>query len=344
MELVAPAPIEAAQAALSAQLSTRIRLGTSSWSFPGWRGLVYAPRAPAASLASAGLAAYAHQPLHRTVGLDRSFYETPSERTYADLAALVPDDFRFMVKAHQACTRPNLQADGSTRGDVAAAREHGAANARFLDAAWATDQVVAPAVAGLGARCGPILFQFPALTFGAREVVLDPRQLLDRLHRFVSALPHGPCYAVEVRNEALFRGDACAQFAALLRDTGVVPSLGLIPTMPGAAAQAKCLREAGWDASRAPCLLVRWLLGHHLGYQEAKDRFEPFDTLAAPDPGSRHEIAALVAACTAAGGESFVIINNKAEGSAPCSIPPLAESIRAMHAKIVSPQINPIQS
>ena len=344
MEVVAPAPIDAAQSASAANLSTRVRLGTSSWSFPGWRGLVYAPKAPVASLASAGLAAYAHHPLHRTVGLDRSFYETPTERTYADLATLVPADFRFVVKAHQACTRPNLQADGTTRGDVAAAREHGAANARFMDAAWATDHVITPAVNGLGTRCGPILFQFPALTLGAREAITDARHLLDRLHAFVSALPRGPRYAVEVRNEALFRGDACAQFAALLRDTGVVPGLGLIPTMPSAAVQARRLHDAGWDPSRAPCLLVRWLLGHHLGYQEAKDRFEPFDTLAAPDASSRAEIAALVAACTAAGGESFVIINNKAEGSAPRSIPLLAESIRAVQAKIVEPQPTPIQS
>ena len=344
MEVVAPAPIDAAQAASAADLPTRVRLGTSSWSFPGWRGLVYAPKAPVASLASAGLAAYAHHPLHRTVGLDRSFYETPTERAYADLATLVPDEFRFTVKAHQACTRPNLQADGTTRGDVAAAREHGAANARFLDAAWAADHVIAPAVNGLGARCGPILFQFPTLTLGAREAITDARHLLDRLHAFASALPRGPRYAVEVRNEVLFRGDACAQFAALLRDTGLVPGLGLIPTMPSAAVQARRLHDAGWDPSRAPCLLVRWLLGHHLGYQQAKDRFEPFDTLAAPDGSSRAEIAALVAACTAAGGESFVVINNKAEGSAPRSIPLLAESIRAARAKIVEPQPNPIQS
>ncbi|MEY4770607.1 MAG: hypothetical protein RIQ40_1347, partial [Planctomycetota bacterium] len=64
----------------------------------------------------------------------------------------------------------------------------------------------------------------------------------------------------------------------------------------------------------------------------------------APDASSRAEIAALVAACTAAGGESFVIINNKAEGSAPRSIPLLAESIRAVQAKIVEPQPTPIQS
>ena len=344
MEVVAPAPIDATHAALASDLPARVRLGTSSWSFPGWRGLVYAPKAPTASLASVGLAAYAHHPLHRTVGLDRSFYETPSERTYAELAALVPDDFRFMVKAHQACTRPNLQADGTTRGDVSAAREHGDANARFLDAAWTTDHVIAPAVAGLGARCGPILFQFPSLTLGAREAITDARHLLDRLHAFASALPRGPRYAVEVRNEALFRGDACAQFAALLRDTGLVPGLGLIPTMPSATAQARRLLDAGWDPARAPCLLVRWLLGHHLGYQEAKDRFEPFDTLAAPDASSRHEIAALVAACAAAGGESFVIINNKAEGSAPRSIPLLAESIRVAHANRPRHQPAPNQS
>jgi hypothetical protein len=103
--------------------------------------------------------------------------------------------------------------------------------------------------------------------------------------------------------------------------------------MPSAARQALALREAGLDPACQPVLLVRWLLGHGLGYEEARSVYEPFDRLAAPDAASRHEIAGLVAACLAAGGEAFVIVNNKAEGSAPRSIPPLAESIRAALAK-----------
>lgn len=333
MERVPPAPVHDDEVILAARMPAGVRLGTSSWSFPGWRGLVYAERAPTTALASQGLAAYAHHPLRRTVGLDRTFYETPDLATFESLAAMVPPAFRFMVKAHQACTRPHLQADGATHGSTVSAREHGAGNERFLHAAWARDQVVGPAVQGLGASCGPILFQFPAFVFGPREAVSEPTALLDRLHAFLAALPRGPRYAVEVRNDSLLRGTVGARLVALLRDTDAVPALGVMPSMPGVATAVDLLRAAGWRCSEARLLLVRWLLGHQLGYQQARERFEPFHTLAAPDVATRHEIAALVAACAAAGGESFVIINNKAEGSAPRSIPPLAASIQAAMAK-----------
>jgi uncharacterized protein YecE (DUF72 family) len=333
MEIVAPAPVSPASARIAAALGPRVRLGTSSWSFPGWRGFVYAERAPASEIASRGLAAYAHQPLHATVGLDRAFYETPSVEALQALAAQVPVNFRFMVKAHQACTRPFLQPDGSTRGDVATARLHGAGNPRFLDATWATEAVIGPIVEGLGSSCGPILFQFAHLPVGKGETIASEGALLDRLDAFLAKLPKGPRYAVELRNDAMLRGASCRRFAQLLRTHAAIPGIGLIPSMPSASRQAIALCEAGLDPALQPVLLVRWLLGHGLGYEEARGAYEPFDRLAAPDVAARHEIATLVAACQASGGEAFVIVNNKAEGSAPRSIPPLAESIQAALAK-----------
>jgi uncharacterized protein YecE (DUF72 family) len=333
MEIVAPAPVSPAFARLAADLGPHVRLGTSSWSFPGWRGFVYAERAPASEIASHGLAAYAHQPLHATVGLDRAFYETPSVETLRSLAAQVPANFRFMVKAHQACTRPHLQPDGTTLGDVASARMHGATNPRFLDPSWARDAVIAPIVDGLGSRCGPILFQFAHRAPGPREAIADDLALLDHLADFLARLPRGPRYAIEFRNPSMFRGEACRRFVQALRAHDALPGIGLIPTMPTATRHAAALFEAGFDVTAQGTLLIRWLLGHGLGYEQARSVYEPFDQLAAPDVATRHEIAALVAACMASGGESFVIINNKAEGSAPRSIPPLVESILAFRTK-----------
>src|SRR5262245_8553585 len=75
----APAPVgPPARPASVVELGRRrppdLRLGTSSWSFPGWRGTVYDREATAAALARRGLTAYARHPLFRTVGLDRTFY------------------------------------------------------------------------------------------------------------------------------------------------------------------------------------------------------------------------------------------------------------------------------
>ena len=48
--------------------------GTSTWSFPGWAGIVYSRRTTTAELAREGLAEYARHPLLTTVGIDRGYY------------------------------------------------------------------------------------------------------------------------------------------------------------------------------------------------------------------------------------------------------------------------------
>ena len=54
------------------ELPDGIRFGTSSWSFPGWAGLVYTGRRSQTDLAREGLREYATHPLLTTVGIDRS--------------------------------------------------------------------------------------------------------------------------------------------------------------------------------------------------------------------------------------------------------------------------------
>ena len=68
-------------------------IGTSSWSFPGWHGLVYAENYEPAELAHGGLAAYARFPLFRSVGIDRTFYAPIPREEYERYAAQVPTGF-----------------------------------------------------------------------------------------------------------------------------------------------------------------------------------------------------------------------------------------------------------
>jgi hypothetical protein len=74
---------------------------------------------------------------------------------------------------------------------------------------------------------------------------------------------------------------------------------------------------------------VRWMLGGRLGYEEARERYRPFDRLVDADPGARRRIARLCLAFARRGRPASVIINNKAEGSAPCSVVELAREIAA---------------
>lgn len=341
MEIVQPAQPSPALVADGAALRASrpgLRLGTSSWSFPGWKGLVYTADHREADLARSGLAAYASHPLMRTVGLDRAFYQPLSVDQYADLAAQTPEDFRFLIKCHQAVTRPDADERGRTFGDTAALREAGVANPLFLDAAYAIDRVIGPTCVGLKSRAGPIVFQFPPLDLAARGPFGGAARFIERVDRFLGQLPragsgaHGlPLYAVEFRNgEPLGRADdAFRKLADMLRAHNVAYGWVAHPSMPTLSEQRAALAAAGLDAHQQPHLTLRWLLRRGLTYEGARDAYAPFNRHVDDDAATRNEIAALVDEALGAGRNAWVIVNNKAEGSGPLSIERIAARLRA---------------
>lgn len=325
---VEPAPVDRAVADLAQRLPASVRLGTSSWSFPGWTGLVWASDASEAVLAKRGLAAYASHPLLRSVGLDRAFYRPPTIDTYRDLASQTPVGFRFLVKAWQGLTRPDADERGRTQGPTAPLAADGVPNPSFLDAAEAEDRVIAPSVLGLRDRMGPLVFQFPPLDLTRSG--LKPAALLTRLGEFLARLPRGeraPIYAVEFRNRQFFEPRWAAALATTLRDHRVALGFAHHPSLPSIEDQRRAMEDAGWPVERQPALVCRWLLGHGLGYDEAKQRYAPFRALRDPDTGTRRQIASLVHAGIVAGVDGWVIANNKAEGSAPLTVVELAREI-----------------
>jgi uncharacterized protein YecE (DUF72 family) len=171
---------------------------------------------------------------------------------------------------------------------------------------------------GLREKAGPLLFQFPPL---GRAHMRDPRRFVDRLHAFLSALPQGPFYAVEVRDAGLLT----RRFFAALREAGAHYCVSVHPKLPAVAVQAAAMAGAG----PAP-LLVRWNLNPREEYEAAKARYAPFDRLVDEDVTTRESIARLVGAALRAGEPAYVIANNKAEGSAPLTLTRLAGSIAAV--------------
>ena len=305
---VEPANTDQTVRTLAARLGPRLRLGTSSWSFPGWAGLVYAERATKPSLSRDGLSAYARHPLLRTVGVDSGFYAPLDARRLARYAAQVPADFRFLVKAPAAVTdRFRRDAQGRARQP----------NPGFLTARVALEQAVDPYLAGLGDRAGVLLFQFPPL---GRQVTDNPRQFAEELYRFLRRLPAGPVYAVELRDAELLTPD----LAAALHHGNATAGLAGHPRLPDLAVQ----RDLFEGSVHGP-LVVRWLLRRNRGYGEARDRYFPFDRLAEPDPDTRDAVADLIRAALADGRDVFIIVNNKAEGSSPLTLIELARCLVA---------------
>jgi uncharacterized protein YecE (DUF72 family) len=291
---------------LAAALPPVVRLGTSSWSFPGWAGLVWDREVDARTLARQGLAAYARHPLLGAVGVDRSYYAPLPVRAFRAMASAVPDGFRFVVKASERTTAETFS-DHPRHG-----ASRGRANPGFLDPAWAAEQVVAPAIEGLGHRAGPLVFQFPP------RRIDDPAAFVDRLHRFLDALPAGPTYAVEVRSRAL----CSPRLAEALRAAGAIACLTVHPSMPPLRVQAATLA-----AALEGTVLVRWMLGHGQAYEAARARYAPFDRLVDEDVVTRRAVAEVVLRGVRRRQLVYVTVNNKAEGSAPRSIVALAREI-----------------
>ncbi len=307
---VGPAALSPHLTALAARLPPGLRLGTSSWSFPGWQGIVYDRLASEETLAREGLAAYAAHPLLRTVSIDRSFYRPLAAEQFRAYADAVADDFRFVVKADRLVTSP-LDPD---------ARGVRSTNPRFLDPAYATAEVIAPTVEGLAAKSGPIVFQFPPI---APNLVGGRSAFLERLHRFLESLPKPHTYAIELRTPAFLT----EQYARMLEATGASHCYNVHPASAPLARQLELLHPF-----QQPTLVVRWMLGGGLEYVAAKERYAPFDRIVDEDPASRELIARTVLDATLAERDAFVIANNKAEGSAPLSVFRLAERVATWSA------------
>ena len=306
---VGAAIVSPAIVALARHLPHQIYLGTSSWTFPGWQGLVYDRAVSASVLARHGLAAYAQHPLLRTVCVDRTFYAPLSAADYAAYAAAVPDDFRFVVKAHAWCTQPTLRDPSHARWRSYTPNEY------FLHPGYATEHVVEPCLSGLGPKAGPILFQFSPLDVPALG---GPQHFAVRLHTFLEALPRGPVYAVELRNRQLLS----PAYREVLTDLGVCHCFNVHPSMPTLHEQMRLIYT-----ETMPILLVRWMLHPAHRYEEATTRYQPFDRIVDDDHDNRQTITSLCLAALATGHPAFVIANNKAEGSSPCTVFKLAECI-----------------
>ena len=305
---VAPQPVDPALVGVAARLPATVRFGTSTWSFPGWAGIVYGGEHDEAKLARDGLAAYASHPLLRAVGVDRSFYAPLGATTLERMAAAVPGDFRFLLKAHAALTTPK-----SARRP---AFLQGAPEA-FLDADYATRVVVDPARRLLGEKLGVVLFQFSPL---GERVLRHRALLLERLGAFLAALPRGVAYACEWRDATMLGPD----YHAMLAAAGAVHGFAAHPRLPPVDGQGAA---TGMEGAAAGPLVIRWLLRGDRGYDEARAEYAPFDKLCDPDPAVRGRIAALLSGAAAQGREAMLIVNNKAEGSAPLSIAALARQM-----------------
>jgi uncharacterized protein YecE (DUF72 family) len=182
-------------------------VGTSGFSYDGWRGVFYPPKLPR----KRWLEFYQRE--FSVVELNVTFYRTPRESTYQGWAAATGPGFRFVLKA------PRLVSHVKRLAGCAQELERFWSPARRLG-----DKLVA------------VLLQTPpSLPFNAA--------LLDG---FLTSLPEGfPPLAWEVRHASFLADEALAWFAERRQPPVVADSGGRFPTIRAFTAPPAYLRFHG---------------------------------------------------------------------------------------------------
>jgi len=299
---------------LAQRVPSWLRFGTSSWSFPGWRGLVYEGQHTDDELARAGLRAYAQQPLLRTVSVDRSYYgplraaDVASYATQLDEAgALTPSlpPFRVVSKVWDEITTAVFPVHARYGARA------GQRNAHFLDASRFLSEVLEP-YRGFERHFGPFVFELTPMPRGTFEDV----ELARRVDAFLTALPAGFSWAFELRNQELLT----PRWHDVLRAHGAAHVFTYWTAMPSLRAQL-----ASHGKITSPFTVVRLMLPPFMRYAEKKAELAPFDRLVAPQDDMRDDVLSILRAAAEAGCvEGFVLANNKAEGSAPLTVREIA--------------------
>ena len=285
---------------LRAAIPPGVHFGTSTWTYPGWLGTVYSRAYPATGAAAEMLAEYARFPLFSTVGIDSSFYGPLTEKPLKSYAAALPPGFRCVSKVWDRITvhtfaSPRERAKGGQR------------NPDFLNSALFRSDVWDPLERHFAEHLGPLVFEFQ--TIASSE--LGPQQFADALDGFFGRLPREGRYAVEVRN-AEFLTPA---YFAVLREHDVAHVLSSWTRMPSIGAQ---LELPG--ALTGGFLVARALLRPGRSYADAVDAFAPYDRIRDPNPELRADLVRVVAAAEQLRIPAYILVNNRAEGSAPYTI------------------------
>ncbi len=292
---------------LAARLPPEVYFGTSSWSFPGWAGIAYAKRRSESQLARDGLAEYARHPLLRTVGVDRGYYAPIPRADFERYASQLPEGFPCCIKAPEVVTAPvHLVHRGAAAGTP---------NPDFLSVERFMDFMGRDAEDVFRAHVGTFVMEFPPVP---RVHRLAPDVFVRRLDAFLGALPRTMRYAVEIRE----RSYLTAEYREVLAAHGVAHTYNYWTAMPRPVEQLEAV-----PIDNAPFAVVRLLLRPGTRYDERKNSFAPFDQLRDVDEVMRRGVVQIVKLATASGRPVYVLVNNKAEGSAPLTIEAIARML-----------------
>ncbi len=292
--------------------------GTSSWKYPGWVGQLYqrdrylgrGGKFSPARFDRECLAEYAE--VFPSVCGDFAFYQFYQQSFWDRLFAQVPPAFRFGFKAPEQITCPqfpNHPRYGAHAGQV---------NPDFLNPDLFARGLL-ERLEPYRDQVGYLVFEFPQFHAATTE---SNARFVDQLDRFLGQLPARFPYSVEIRTRNLF-GPGYLACLARHQVGHVFNSWTRMPALDEQLDQAGSLT--------ADLSVARLLLRPGRNYQEAVDRFEPYDRVQDPYPSGYRAAARLVTAARARSKTQriYLAVNNRFVGN---SLHAIAAIIRELES------------
>jgi len=311
---------------LLAHLAARgLYLGTSSWKYPGWNGLIYDEaryqyrgKFARTRFEQDCLAEYAET--FSSVCVDAGYYQFPKAEYLAGLARQVPEGFQFAFKVTDDITLkrfPNVPRSGARAG---------LPNPNFLNAEMFRRLFLEPC-AEFRSKIGPLIFEFS--TFGKADFE-HGRDFVAALDAFLGQLPKGWRYGVEIRNKGWLQPD----YFAVLRSHGVAHVYNNWTRMPSVAEQMAI------EGSRtADFAVARFLLKPGRTYEQAVAMFTPYEEIKERVDEAIGAAAKLLESSFELRHLVYIYINNRLEGSAPLTIAAILQFAQIVKMLMLQPEL-----
>jgi uncharacterized protein YecE (DUF72 family) len=280
-----------------------LRLGTCSWKYDTWKGLIYEPLKTYHP--DDYLADYAKK--LDSVEVDQWFWSLfPGSLRLPDPAAVgfyaksVPDDFVFTVKAPNSLTLTHYYSKQTPQHAAFA----GKPNPAFLDHELLRRFL--DALSPLASKLGPIMFQFEYLN---KQKMPTKELFFERFGKFIEAAPKGYQYAVEIRNPnylspAFFSFLKGHDLGFVYLDGYYMPPIGQV--------------FEKYKPETASFQVIRLHGGDRLEIEE--ETGEVWNKVVAPKSGGLKSAARIVRANAKKRVLTYLNLNNHYEGSAPLSM------------------------
>jgi uncharacterized protein YecE (DUF72 family) len=274
-----------------------LHIGTCSWKYDSWRGLVYSDQPDIDYLRE-----YAQK--YDTVEIDQWFWSLhgvhsvtlPRQDAVDAYLRSVPENFSFSIKVPNSITLTHLYRKNKTDPMVV--------NPYFLSVELFHRFL--QSIESLRPHLGPLMFQFEYLN---KQKMASQTVFHEKFQQFLSKIPGGYLYAIEIRNSNYINSD----YFSFLKDNHIIHVF-----LQGYYMSPAATIYENYSSFITDTAVIRLLGPDRKGIEERSG--EEWNRVVDPKDGELPDILHMIEDCISRNVTVWLNVNNHYEGSAPITI------------------------